>query len=126
MKTIVVTFAVLLFLLTLLGSFGGSIRTNEPFYNPIPAVKEERYTEKPKENFFEDSLLRGPSMLEQINQVVEMESKSAVPTPTASSTAVQESFYQVYPEEKFEEKREMEMFVPEPFESDERVAAAPF
>lgn len=126
MKTIVVTFAVLLFLLTLLGSFGGSIRTTEPFYNPVPAVKEERYTEKPRENFFEDNLLRGPSMLEQINQVVEMEAKSAVPTPTGSSSAVEETFYQVYPKEKFEEEHEREMFVPEPFESEEHGVAAPF
>lgn len=36
MKYIFVTFAVLLFLLTLLSSFGGAIRTNEPFYDPVP------------------------------------------------------------------------------------------
>lgn len=38
MKTTLIVFAVLLFLLVLLSSFGGSIRTNEPFYNAVPAV----------------------------------------------------------------------------------------
>lgn len=38
MKTLLISFAVLLFLLTLLSSFGGSIRT-EPFYDATPAVK---------------------------------------------------------------------------------------
>lgn len=40
MKTLLIVFAVLLFLLTLLSSFGGSIRPAEPFYNPIPAMNE--------------------------------------------------------------------------------------
>lgn len=40
MKTLLIVFAVLLFLLTLLSSFGGSIRPAEPFYDPIPAMNE--------------------------------------------------------------------------------------
>lgn len=41
MKTLLLVFVVLLFLLTLLSSFGGSIRTNEPFYDATPALREE-------------------------------------------------------------------------------------
>jgi hypothetical protein len=52
MKTILIVFAVLLFLLTLLSSFGGSIRTGEPFYDATPAVRKERFTEKQKERFY--------------------------------------------------------------------------
>lgn len=39
MKTLLIVFAVLLVLLTLLSSFGGSIRTSaEPFYDATPAI----------------------------------------------------------------------------------------
>lgn len=37
MKTLLIFFIVLLFLLTLLSSFGGSIRPKEPFYDDVPA-----------------------------------------------------------------------------------------
>ena len=39
MKTLLIVFVVLLFLLTLLSSFGGSIRPAEPFYDATPAEK---------------------------------------------------------------------------------------
>lgn len=37
MKNLLIIFIVLLFLLTLLSSFGGSIRHKEPFYDDSPA-----------------------------------------------------------------------------------------
>lgn len=37
MKTLLIVFVVILFLLTLLSSFGGSIRPAEPFYDASPA-----------------------------------------------------------------------------------------
>jgi hypothetical protein len=44
MKALLITFAVLLLLLTLLSTFGGSIRPGEPFYQPpleTPMMPEE-------------------------------------------------------------------------------------
>lgn len=35
MRTLLIVFAILLLLLTLLGTFGGSIKYNEPFYQPM-------------------------------------------------------------------------------------------
>lgn len=43
MKTLLIVFIVLLFLLTLLSSFGGSIRPKEPFYDDVPAYEPERF-----------------------------------------------------------------------------------
>lgn len=44
MKTTLIVFVVLLFLLTLLGSFGGSIRTSaEPFYDETSSIKVDPY-----------------------------------------------------------------------------------
>lgn len=37
MRTLLIVFVVLLFLLTLLSSFGGSIRPAEPFFDAVPA-----------------------------------------------------------------------------------------
>lgn len=140
MKTILVTFAVLLFLLTLLGSFGGSIYTNEPFFDAVPAVKEEQ-------------LLRGPSMVNQINDVLNMATNGTAPNFSAMLPESYENFpVQVppqYPASKeafYEEKlrpvsqnasqpASMEAFyqgdekidtsVPEPFETDV-AGASPF
>lgn len=149
MKTIVVTFAVLLFLLTLLGSFGGSIRSAEPFYNPIPPIDEKPFLDhgkyaEPKKETYEDGLLRGPTMMEKIKEVVDMATPGTSATnpvalmPKASS----ETFYNDMPEaygmaegfyepppgapmmEETEEKIE-QFYVPEPFEV-EGAAAAPF
>lgn len=39
MKSLLIIFIVLLFLLTLLSSFGGSIKTSEPFYDANPAFQ---------------------------------------------------------------------------------------
>lgn len=137
MKTILVTFAVLLFLLTLLGSFGGAIRTNEPFFDAVPAVKEE-------------GLLRGPTMINQINDVLNMATNGTAPKfqppavapemyedyPTsAPPTYTTEKFYEEagpYPNapvsmpttETFYQDEKIDMYVPEPFENDTDVAAA--
>lgn len=50
MKTLLISFAVLLFLLTLLSSFGGSIRS-EPFYDANPAIEPTNPTTPPTYNF---------------------------------------------------------------------------
>lgn len=43
-QTILVVFIVLLFLLTLLGSFGGAIRPREPFYDETPVYQPSEMT----------------------------------------------------------------------------------
>lgn len=47
MKVLLIVFGILLLLLTLLSTFGGSIRSGEPFYQPMM---------QPKEYFYEDSV----------------------------------------------------------------------
>lgn len=63
MKTLLIVFAVLLFLLTLLSSFGGSIRSTEPFYDPVPAVRKEEYTRPnpPSYDTFQDNIALPPA-----------------------------------------------------------------
>jgi hypothetical protein len=84
MKTLLIVFAVLLFLLTLLSSFGGSIRPAEPFYDPIPAMNE----------------LPPPA-----------NSSYAVPNPSRYDTFVD---YQQHEEERFaeQERREQQAVAP--------------
>jgi len=66
MKTLLLVFVVLLFLLTLLSSFGGSIRTNEPFYDANPALKEE---EEPYTNTMpHESMMNSPHPPESFYQ----------------------------------------------------------
>ncbi len=43
--TLLIVFAVLLLLLTLLSTFGGSIRTGEPFYEPVAAAQYDPVSE---------------------------------------------------------------------------------
>lgn len=123
MKTIFVTFAVLLFLLTLLGSFGGSIRTTEPFFDAVPAVKEEQ-------------LLRGPTMVNQINDVLNMATNGVAPhfeAPPAAESYTDLIEYeppmpQFSPEQPLQEafyEEKIDMYVPEPFENGTD-AVAPF
>jgi len=41
MRTLLIVFAILLLLLTLLGTFGGSIKYNEPFFDVVPTKKSQ-------------------------------------------------------------------------------------
>lgn len=57
MRTILIVFAILLLLLTLLGAFGGSIKYSEPFYEVAqPSQLEEEYenARKFEEETYED------------------------------------------------------------------------
>lgn len=54
MKTLLIVFAVLLLLLTLLSTFGGSIRANEPFYQEPAKDRNEYYYEAPISEQFSD------------------------------------------------------------------------
>lgn len=103
MKTIFVVFAILLFLLTLLSSFGGSIR-KEPYYDSNPAIIVP-------EGFFE-------------------EQKTSMPAPPTLAKGPETDLSKLGVEEKkekFEEEQEMNEEVPEPFEDlEEFQVGAPF
>lgn len=101
MKTLLVTFAVLLFLLTLLSSFGGSIRVHEPYFEETPAVqppaKEHEATKA------ELPPATPAASLQSMAAAVNMASSGA--TPTVPKIETYEDSY-----------------VPEPFEEDTTVA----
>jgi hypothetical protein len=55
MRTLLIVFAILLLLLTLLGAFGGSIKYNEPFLE-LPKMGSIKYNELPKKSKFMENL----------------------------------------------------------------------
>ncbi len=100
MKTVFIVFAILLFLLTLLSSFGGSIR-KEPYYDSNPVIVPEGFFEEQKESMPAPSLVKGPET-------------------DVSKLGLEEK------KEKFEEEMNEEE-VPEPFEDlEEFQVGAPF
>lgn len=92
MKTVLIVFVVLLFLLTLLTSFGGSIRrtASEPFYDSNPAVTENEYPFSTQEQFFEETPSLPTSNVESgpavspATQVEKFENMSGTPEPFTS------------------------------------------
>lgn len=100
MKTLLVTFAVLLFLLTLLSSFGGSIRVHEPYFEETPAVQPFVEEEAPKPEL---PPATPAASLQSMAAAVNMASSGA--TPTVPKIETYEDHY-----------------VPEPFEEDTTVA----
>ena len=135
MKSLLIIFIVLLFLLTLLSSFGGSIKTSEPFYDASPAFqptappsfdiphpeKFETFTmnehfnaHKMNETFYEDSAESPavPSLVPQNPQSV-----SSQPAQTTEA----------YEEKKAEMFGNLEKFeIPEPFVDADSQVGAPF
>jgi hypothetical protein len=84
MKNILIVFAVLLFLLTLLSSFGGSIRPSEPFYEEAsaPMVSEiDRLKEQ------ELALQRQLDQLNALNTQLSTMSGATPTMPIAAATA---------------------------------------
>ena len=84
--TLLIVFAVLLLLLTLLSTFGGSIRTGEPFYEPVAAAQydpvSEYYTaasEMP--NFEPPSVMPSDAMSENFANAVPTPSIPSIPPP---------------------------------------------
>lgn len=111
MRTLLIVFIVLLFLLTLLSSFGGSIRHAEPFYDEMPAEQ------MPSMETFEYGNPEPPTY----DTFTEM--------PSADMPPVMESY-----EEAPQQPSEVNMLqggmeklmVPEPFVDGEDAAGAPF
>lgn len=65
MKTLLIVFAVLLLLLTLLSTFGGSIRPSEPFFQDAKQPNEYYYEAPFQSEQFTDSMVMPPPMSEE-------------------------------------------------------------
>lgn len=132
MKKLLIVFIVLLFLLTLLSSFGGSIRTAEPFYDATPAYTPESFevpnpstyetygsaSTMDKEYFYED-----PSP--EIPPATPPAPPSFVPeTPASNSKPAEKS---AKPTQESFVPLSMEKFdIPEPFTDLDSTVGAPF
>lgn len=68
MKTLLIVFAVLLLLLTLLSTFGGSIRPSEPFIQEIKPRNEYYYDTPNVSEQFEDPSVNLPAMPQMSEQ----------------------------------------------------------
>ena len=137
MKNLLIVFIVLLFLLTLLSSFGGSIKVSEPFYDAKPAYKskeplgydvpnppryatfnqptdqQEHFNEYPQpEHFYEDSTQQPAA---PVPPAFVPESTQMGSQPTALTASAAESFGNL---EKFD--------IPEPFVNADIQTGAPF
>jgi hypothetical protein len=109
MKELLIVFAVLLLLLTLLSTFGGSIRHSEPFYAPHKQSKEYYYdTPKLPPNEYYDNT--NPMMPPPISENYD----NMMPPPSMS-----------VPHEKFE-PTVVDEVTPEPFEKEDAPLFASF
>lgn len=125
MKNLLIVFIVLLFLLTLLSSFGGSIRTTEPFYDATPAYTPETF-ELPNPPTYETYTNTNNNTMN--NEYFYQETGPEVPTYNTyneTSEPVQQDY--VPPSQESFEPLPMEKFdVPEPFTDTETTVGAPF
>jgi hypothetical protein len=131
MNTVLLTFIVVLFLLTLLSSFGGSIRPSEPFYDETPVSPVLPAT---AETFYAEA---EPSTMTLSMQSSDVPPPPAptVPTPEekakesllATMKEVQSIAAQSVPTvDKFTNLEKFETGIPEPFEEEDLHAGAPF
>lgn len=113
MRTILIVFATLLLLLTLLSAFGGSMKQNEPFYDGI-AINER----------FTDSMATvppsqpGKSVADKAKEAIENAKKaltgqSKAPVPSSVKPVYAES------KSKFTEEPNVSIFPPEALKSPE-------
>jgi cytoskeletal protein RodZ len=136
MNTVLITFIVVLFLLTLLSSFGGSIRPSEPFYDEMPP--EVVPASSATETFYaEADATATPSPM-----TLSMQSSDVPPPPApkeqtpeekakesllATMREVQSITAQSVPTvDKFTNLEKFETGIPEPFEEDDLHVGAPF
>lgn len=130
MKKLLLVFVVLLFLLTLLSSFGGSIRPAEPFYDTTPAVLPEHFElprtpsyntfavgDGAREYFYEDTQ---PIVIQPPNP------PPSAPTPPPPVVPKKEEPKILYSPsvEKFVDIEKFE--IPEPFVNPDSEVGAPF
>ena len=140
MKTLLIVFIVLLFLLTLLSSFGGSIRPMEPFYDSIPAFEPETFA-VPEKYETDDDALYNPSTEYFYEEVPANEKKQTgagmgAGMDAGNSSGIESTevgspsskFSTPVPEGFLEQIRGFEKFdVPEPFMNEEEATqGAPF
>ena len=126
MKNLLIVFIVLLFLLTLLSSFGGSIKVSEPFYDAKPAYKSKEpigydvpnppryatFNQPQQEHFYEDA--QQPPVA-PVPPAFVPESTQIGSQPTALTASAAETFGNL---EKFD--------IPEPFVNSDSQTGAPF
>ena len=151
MKSLLIVFIVLLFLLTLLSSFGGSIKTSEPFYDANPAYQptappsfdiphpekfetftmNEYYNAQEKREHYNAQEKR-----EHAGQMDHFYEDAAAASPTTPSLVPQNpqsvssqpaQTTETYEEKKHEKFGNLEKFeIPEPFVDADSQVGAPF